>query len=139
MATEADGQLAGLRVLVVDDSGSTRRAAERALEAAGCRVATAADGFDALAEVVDHRPDIIFVDVAMPRLDGYQLCALVRASEAAADIPVVLLAGGADRWDRARARAVGADGMLEKPIDGGSLTAAVARHLRAGSPGAGHA
>lgn len=124
-----DNQLTGVTVLVVDDGAGARRDAERILGASGCRVLGAVNGFDALSQVVDQHPDIIFVDTVMPRLDGYQTCSLIKSNEAYAEIPVVLLAGSPDRFDRARGRVAGADGHLDKPLDPNALRAAVAHHL----------
>ena len=89
--TERPARLAGLKVLVIDDSKTIRRTAETLLAREGCEVFTAVDGFDALSKVADHRPDIIFVDIMMPRLDGYQACSLIKRSKAFRTIPVIML------------------------------------------------
>jgi twitching motility two-component system response regulator PilG len=76
-AVVAKSRLAGLKVLVIDDSKTIRRTAETLLAKEGCEVYTAVDGFDALSKIADHQPDIVFVDIMMPRLDGYQTCSLI--------------------------------------------------------------
>ncbi|MFP4131803.1 response regulator [Thiohalospira sp.] len=114
MAT--DPPYAGLRVLVIDDSQTIRKSAETILGRAGCEVTTAADGFEALARVVEDRPDVVFVDIMMPRLDGYQTTALIKGSEGFRNIPVVLLTSKDGLFDRARGRVVGADHYLTKPF-----------------------
>ncbi|MFP4607192.1 MAG: response regulator [Thiohalospira sp.] len=114
MAT--DPPYAGLRVLVIDDSQTIRKSAETILGRAGCEVTTAADGFEALARVVEDRPDVVFVDIMMPRLDGYQTTALIKGSESFRNIPVVLLTSKDGLFDRARGRVVGADHYLTKPF-----------------------
>ena len=125
------GRLAGANVLVVDDSRTVRRSARSCLEAEGCRVETAADGFEALAAIVRARPDVVVADIVMPRLDGYQVCALVRNNAEFADLPVLLLSSRDGLFDRARGRVVGATDHIAKPFDAGALVGAVAVHLGA--------
>ncbi|MGH8370078.1 MAG: response regulator, partial [Gammaproteobacteria bacterium] len=86
----ADGGLQGLKVLVIDDSKTIRRTAETLLTKEGCEVVTAVDGFEALAKIADHKPDIIFVDIMMPRLDGYQTCALIKHNNNFRQTPVIM-------------------------------------------------
>ena len=124
----ARGRLAGTAVLVVDDSRTVRRSARTALEAEGCRVETAADGFEALAAIVRSRPDVVVADIVMPRLDGYQVCALVRNNADLADLPVLLLSSRDGLFDRARGRVVGATDHIAKPFDAAALVGAVAEH-----------
>ncbi|MGM0412581.1 MAG: response regulator [Pseudomonadota bacterium] len=112
----ADPPYEGLRVLVIDDSKTIRKSAETILGRAGCEVTTAADGFEALARVVEDRPDVVFVDIMMPRLDGYQTTALIKGSDAFREVPVVLLTSKDGLFDRARGRVVGADHYLTKPF-----------------------
>lgn len=121
--------LAGVRVLVIDDSNTIRRSAETFLKQAQCEVILAEDGFDALSKVADHRPDVIFCDVMMPRLDGYQTCALLKQSSGFADIPVVMLSSKDGLFDRARGSIVGSSEYLTKPFSRESLLQAVRDNL----------
>lgn len=125
------GDLNGIKVLVVDDSKTIRRTAETLLRKAGCEVSTAVDGFDALARVVEYRPDVIFVDIMMPRLDGYQTCALVKNNHLFRNTPVVMLSSKDGLFDRARGRMVGSDEYLTKPFTREELLGAVRRHAEA--------
>jgi twitching motility two-component system response regulator PilG len=118
-----------LKVMVIDDSKTIRRTAEMLLNEAGCEVITAIDGFDALAKIVDHRPSIIFVDVLMPRLDGYQTCALVKHNSAFKDTPVILLSSRDGLFDKARGRVVGSDQFLTKPFSKEELLDAIRAHV----------
>lgn len=106
----------GLKVMVIDDSKTIRRTAETLLQKAGCEVVTAIDGFDALAKIVDNNPDIIFVDIMMPRLDGYQTCALIKNNPDYAGTPVIMLSSKDGLFDKARGRIVGSDEYLTKPF-----------------------
>lgn len=123
--------LAGVKVMVIDDSNTIRRSAEIFLGQAGCEVILAEDGFDALAKIADHHPDLIFVDVMMPRLDGYQTCALIKKNPRFKATPVVMLSSKDGLFDRARGRMVGSDQYLTKPFTKDSLLAAVGEHVRA--------
>jgi twitching motility two-component system response regulator PilG len=125
-ASEEDALLAGLRLLVVDDSRTVRRSAAYCLESAGAIVELANDGFDALAQIVDKRPDAVVADVVMPRLDGYHLCALVRHNADFMDLPILLLSSRDGLFDRARASLVGATDYLAKPFTNETLVSAVA-------------
>ncbi|HNQ75932.1 MAG TPA: response regulator, partial [Pseudothauera hydrothermalis] len=98
--------LSGLKVMVIDDSNTIRRSAEIFLGQAGCQVLLAEDGFDALAKIADHHPDVIFVDIMMPRLDGYQTCALIKKNPRLAATPVIMLSFKDGLFDRARGRMV---------------------------------
>ncbi len=120
--------LTGLKVMVIDDSNTIRRSAEIFLAQAGCQVVLAEDGFDALAKIADHRPDVIFVDIMMPRLDGYQTCALIKKNARLAKTPVIMLSSKDGLFDRARGRMVGSDEYLTKPFTKDSLLRAVATH-----------
>ncbi len=113
--------LSDLKVVLIDDSNTIRRSGELFLKQAGCNVVLAEDGFDGLAKVVDHRPDIIFVDVMMPRLDGYQTCALIKNHQSFKNIPVVMLTSKDTLFDRARGKLVGSDQYLLKPFNKKSL------------------
>lgn len=123
--------LSGVKVLLIDDSNTIRRSGEIFLSQAGCQVILAEDGFDGLAKVVDNRPDIIFVDVMMPRLDGYQTCALIKKHEHFRKTPVVMLTSKDTLFDRARGKLVGADQYLLKPFNKKSLIEAVVSHTQA--------
>ncbi|HKS14743.1 MAG TPA: response regulator [Pseudomonas sp.] len=118
-----------LKVMVIDDSRTIRRTAQMLLSEAGCEVITACDGFDALAKIVDHQPRIIFVDVLMPRLDGYQTCALIKNNSAFKDIPVILLSSRDGLFDKARGRVVGSDQFLTKPFSKDELLDAIKAHV----------
>ena len=109
-------RLAGLKILVIDDSKTIRRTAETLLAKEGCEVFTAVDGFDALSKIADHRPDIIFVDIMMPRLDGYQTCSLIKHNKVFKDTPVIMLSSKDGLFDRARGRLVGSEQYLTKPF-----------------------
>jgi twitching motility two-component system response regulator PilG len=115
----------GVKVMVIDDSNTIRRSAEIFLLQAGYQVILAEDGFDALAKIADHQPDIIFVDIMMPRLDGYLTCALIKKHQRFRAIPVVMLSSKDGLFDRARGRMVGSDQYLTKPFTKDSLIGAV--------------
>lgn len=123
--------LAGAKVMVIDDSNTIRRSAEIFLLQAGCTVILAEDGFDALSKITDHQPDLIFVDIMMPRLDGYQTCALIKKNTKFRQTPVVMLSSKDGLFDRARGRMVGSDHYLTKPFTKDSLLKTVGTHVRA--------
>jgi twitching motility two-component system response regulator PilG len=114
-----------LKVLVVDDSNTIRRSAEIFLKQGGHQVLLAEDGFDALAKVNDDRPDLIFCDILMPRLDGYQTCAIIKRNAKFADVPVVMLSSKDGVFDKARGRMAGAQDYLTKPFSKEQLLQAV--------------
>ena len=120
-----------LKVMVIDDSRTIRRTAQMLLGEAGCEVITASDGFDALAKIVDHQPSIIFVDVLMPRLDGYQTCALIKNSLNYQNIPVIMLSSKDGLFDQAKGRVVGSDEYLTKPFSKDELLNAIRNHVSA--------
>jgi len=120
--------LNGLKIMVIDDSNTIRRSAEIFLAQVGCQVLLAEDGFDALAKITDHKPDVIFVDIMMPRLDGYQTCALIKKNQQLRSTPVIMLSSKDGLFDRARGRMVGSDEYLTKPFTKDSLLKAVAAH-----------
>src|SRR5436309_15891482 len=120
--------LPGVKVMVIDDSNTIRRSAEIFLLQAGCTVILADDGFDALAKITDHQPDIIFVDIMMPRLDGYQTCALIKKNTHFATTPVIMLSSKDGLFDRARGRMVGSDEYLTKPFTKDSLLKTIGAH-----------
>jgi twitching motility two-component system response regulator PilG len=117
--------LSSLKVMVVDDSKTIRRTAETLLKKEGCQVFTAEDGFDALAKIADTSPDIIFVDIMMPRLDGYQTCALIKNNSEFKAIPVVMLSSKDGLFDKAKGRIVGSDNYLTKPFSKNELLGAI--------------
>ena len=120
-----NAQLNGLRVMVIDDSKTIRRTAETLLSKEGCSVSTAIDGFDALAMVSDYQPHIIFVDIMMPRLDGYQTCALIKNNHQFKNTPVIMLSSKYGLFDKARGRVVGAEQYLTKPFTRDELLSAI--------------
>jgi twitching motility two-component system response regulator PilG len=127
------GRLAGIKVMVIDDSNTIRKSAEIFLLQAGAQVVLAEDGFDALAKVNDHQPDVVFCDILMPRLDGYQTCALIKKNPKFGATPVIMLSSKDGLFDRARGRMVGSDEYLTKPFTKDSLLATVAAHATAKS------
>ena len=118
------------RVLVIDDSNTIRRSAEIFLKQGGCEVVLAEDGFDALAKISDHRPDLIFCDILMPRLDGYQTCAIIKRNARFAGVPVIMLSSKDGLFDKARGRMVGSEDYLTKPFTKDQLLQAVQQHGR---------
>ena len=135
----ADGSAAeppaGARVLVIDDSNTIRRSAEIFLRQAGHEVLLAEDGFDALAKISDHCPELIFCDILMPRLDGYQTCAIIKRNPRFAKVPVIMLSSKDGLFDKARGRMVGSEEYLTKPFTKEQLLRAVeAFRPRAGEP-----
>lgn len=127
-------RLRDVKVMVIDDSNTIRRSAEIFLLQAGCQVVLAEDGFDALAKIADHQPQIIFCDIMMPRLDGYQTCSLIKKNTRFKSTPVVMLSSKDGLFDRARGRMVGSDQYLTKPFTKDSLLQTVAElALPAGS------
>lgn len=120
--------LQGLKVMVIDDSKTIRRTAETLLKKEGCEVITANDGFEALSKIADHNPDIIFVDIMMPRLDGYQTCALIKHNQKFKNTPVIMLSSKDGLFDRARGRIVGSEQYLTKPFTKEELLGAIQQH-----------
>lgn len=127
--SEEEKTLVGVKVVVVDDSKTIRRTAETLLTRAGAVVLSAADGFEALSLIADTRPDIIFVDVMMPRLDGYQTCSLLKGNPTFRDTPVVMLSSKDGLFDIARGRLVGSEEYVTKPFTRNELIDAVRRHV----------
>ncbi|WP_374316560.1 PleD family two-component system response regulator [Aquabacterium sp.] len=116
------------KVLVIDDSNTIRRSAEIFLKQGGYEVVLAEDGFDALAKVNDHEPHIIFCDILMPRLDGYQTCAIIKRNPRFAATPVIMLSSKDGLFDKARGRMVGSQDYLTKPFTKDQLLKAVAQY-----------
>jgi twitching motility two-component system response regulator PilG len=121
----------GIKVLVIDDSNTIRRSAEIFLKQGGHNVLLAEDGFDALSKVNDHDPDLIFCDILMPRLDGYQTCAIIKRNARFAAVPVIMLSSKDGLFDKARGRMVGSQDYLTKPFTKDQLLQAVAQHRKA--------
>ena len=115
------------KVLVIDDSNTVRRSAEIFLKQGGHEVMLAEDGFDALAKVNDYQPNLIFCDILMPRLDGYQTCAIIKRNARFADVPVVMLSSKDGVFDKARGRMAGAQEYLTKPFTKDQLLGTVAQ------------
>ena len=130
--TQNEGQAGGfhgLRVMVIDDSKTIRRTAETLLKREGCEVVTATDGFEALAKIADQQPQIIFVDIMMPRLDGYQTCALIKNNQVFKSTPFIMLSSKDSLFDKARGRIVGSEQYLTKPFTREELLDAIRAHV----------
>ena len=128
---ESAGSLNGLRVMVIDDSKTIRRTAETLLKREGAEVVTATDGFEALAKIADLKPQIIFVDIMMPRLDGYQTCALIKNNRNFSNTPVIMLSSKDGLFDKARGRIVGSEQYVTKPFTREELLDAIRKHVNA--------
>ena len=124
-----EGGLNGVKVMVIDDSKTIRRTAETLLRKEGCDVVTATDGFEALAKITDQQPQIIFVDIMMPRLDGYQTCALIKGNQKFKSTPVIMLSSRDGLFDKARGRIVGSEQYLTKPFTREELLDAIRAHV----------
>ncbi len=129
MVDKASRGLSGLKILVIDDSKTIRRTAETLLSKEGCQVFTAIDGFDALSKIADHQPDLIFVDIMMPRLDGYQTCSLIKHNKVFKETPVIMLSSKDGLFDRARGRIVGSEQYLTKPFTRDELLGAISNQI----------
>ena len=129
MAAGNGKTLSGVRVMVIDDSNTIRRSAEIFLRQSGCEVILAVDGFEALSKITDHEPDLIFVDIMMPRLDGYQTCSVIKKNSKFKTTPVIMLSSKDSVFDRARGRIVGSDEYLTKPFTRESLLSVVENHM----------
>ncbi len=121
--------LSNVKVMVIDDSKTIRRTAETLLKKAGCEVVTANDGFEALAKIADTNPDIIFVDIMMPRLDGYQTCALIKNNSRFKSTPVIMLSSKDGLFDKAKGRIVGSDKYLTKPFSKEELLGSIRQYV----------
>jgi twitching motility two-component system response regulator PilG len=126
---QGSASLEGLKVMVIDDSKTIRRTAETLLKKEGCDVVTATDGFEALAKIADHHPQVIFVDIMMPRLDGYQTCALIKNNQEFRSTPVIMLSSKDGLFDKAKGRIVGSEEYLTKPFTRDELLSAIRRHV----------
>ncbi|MDJ0908443.1 MAG: twitching motility response regulator PilG [Woeseiaceae bacterium] len=129
MSNTQSRSLNGLKILVVDDSKTIRRTAETLLTKEGCQVFTAIDGFDALSKIADHQPDLIFVDIMMPRLDGYETCSLIKHNKLFKQTPVIMLSSKDGLFDRARGRIVGSEQYLTKPFTKDELLGAISNQI----------
>ena len=129
LSSNAPRSLNGLKILVVDDSKTIRRTAETLLTKEGCQVFTAIDGFDALSKIADHQPDLIFVDIMMPRLDGYETCSLIKHNKMYRETPVIMLSSKDGLFDRARGRIVGSEQYLTKPFTKDELLGAISNQI----------
>jgi twitching motility two-component system response regulator PilG len=129
VSSNASRSLSGLKILVVDDSKTIRRTAETLLSKEGCQVFTAIDGFDALSKIADHQPDLIFVDIMMPRLDGYETCSLIKHNKIFKKTPVIMLSSKDGLFDRARGRIVGSEQYLTKPFTKDELLGAISNQI----------
>ena len=123
-----------IKVLVVDDSATIRRTAMALLTKEGYAVITAEDGFDALSKVVDHLPDIVLLDIMMPRLDGYQTCAVIKNNAAFRHIPVIMLSSKDGVFDKARGKLVGSESFVTKPFTRDELLETIRQHTVADAP-----
>jgi twitching motility two-component system response regulator PilG len=128
--TENSLESKATKVLVIDDSNTIRRSAEIFLKQGGHQVVLAEDGFDALAKLSDYQPDLVFCDILMPRLDGYQTCAIIKRNPQFASVPVIMLSSKDGLFDKARGRMVGSQDYLTKPFTKDQLLQAVQQHRR---------
>ena len=124
-----DDKFQNLKVMVIDDSKTIRRTAETLLQREGFEVVTAVDGFEALSKIAEVNPDIVFVDIMMPRLDGYQTCALIKNSQNYQNIPVIMLSSKDGLFDKAKGRIVGSDEYLTKPFSKEELFGAIRQYV----------
>lgn len=122
-------QLKGIKVMVIDDSNTIRKSVEISLKSLGCVVFSAENGFEAMAKIVENKPDIIFVDITMPRLDGYQACALIKNNPTYQSIPIIMLSSKDGIFDKARGRMVGANEYLAKPFTTEGLLSIIRIHV----------
>ena len=131
MSNESAGS-SPIRVLVIDDSNTIRRSAEIFLKQGGHQVVLAEDGFDAMSKINDHQPDLIFCDILMPRLEGYQTCAIIKRNARFANVPVIMLSSKDGLFDKARGRMVGAEDYLTKPFTKDQLLHVVRQYAKVG-------
>jgi twitching motility two-component system response regulator PilG len=126
---DVQSEFSGLKVMVIDDSKTIRRTAETLLKKAGCDVLTAENGFEALPIISAQQPDILFIDIMMPRLDGYQTCSLIKNNAKFQNTPIIMLSSKDGLFDRAKGRVVGAEQYLTKPFTREDLLGAIRTHL----------
>ena len=131
MAAEAEEKTGHpVKIMVVDDSVTIRRTAETLLKREGYTVVMAEDGFEALVKIVDQRPDIIFLDIMMPRLDGYQTCSIIKNNRSFRETPVVMLSSKDGIFDKARGKLVGSELFVTKPFTREDLLKAIHQYVR---------
>ncbi len=118
---EINKTLNGIKVMIIDDSSTIRKSAEMFLKSSGCEVILAEDGFEAMHKIVDNQPDIIFIDIVMPRLDGYQACMLIKKNPIYQSIPVIMLSSKDGLFDKAKGRIAGSNDYLTKPFSSENL------------------
>lgn len=123
-------ELTGKKVLVIDDSETIRRTAETLLNRSGFEVGVAEDGFQAFSAIIDFKPDIIFLDIMMPKLDGYQVCSVIKNNPEFEHIPVIMLSSKNDLFDQARGRVAGSEYFMSKPFSKEELVSAIEKHLQ---------
>ncbi|SEP98722.1 response regulator [Nitrosomonas ureae] len=126
---DSAGALKGIKVMIVDDSGTIRRSAEIFLKPFGCEIILAENGFEAMSKIVNNHPDIIFIDITMPRLDGYQACMLIKKNPIYQSIPVIMLSSKDGLFDKARGRIAGSDSYLTKPFTADDLFSMIRNHI----------
>lgn len=120
--------LEGIKVMIIDDSNTIRRSAEIFLKTSGCEVILAEDGFEAMSKIVDNQPNIIFIDIVMPRLDGYQACMLIKKNPTYQSIPVIMLSSRDGLFDKAKGRIAGSDNYLTKPFTAEGLLSIIRKY-----------
>ena len=126
---ENSNLLKGIKVMIIDDSSTVRKSTEITLKPFGCEIILAENGFEAMSKVVENKPDIIFVDITMPRLDGYQACALIKNNPEYQSIPVIMLSSKDGIFDKARGRMAGANEYLAKPFTTEGLLSIIRLHV----------
>lgn len=127
--SDENNEFSGIKVMIIDDSKTIRRAAETLLKKVGCTVLSAQNGFEALPVISESHPDILFIDIMMPRLDGYQTCSLIKNNTTFRNTPVIMLSSKDGLFDRAKGRAVGAEQYLTKPFSRDDLLDAIRTHF----------
>lgn len=125
----AEANNSATKVLIVDDSGTIRKAAVAILSKEGFDVATAEDGFSSFAKIVDFKPDIIFLDIMMPRLDGYQVCSVIKSNPQFKNTPVLMLSSKDSVFDKARGKIAGSEYFMTKPFSRDELLDAIRKHV----------
>ena len=127
--SEEKSEFSDLKIMIIDDSKTIRRTAEKLLSNAGCTVLTAENGFEALPIINNEQPDLLFIDILMPRLDGYQTCSLVKSNPKFSGIPIIMISSKDGLFDRAKGRVAGAEEYLTKPFTREDLLGAIRTHL----------